>query len=70
MKARPAKNKKRTLHQPPAEVAMGEVMRKRPGAIAKMEAARAKLEKGRTVKMPSHPAPLTDEDRLNKYWYR
>ena len=68
MKARPAKNKKRQLHQPPPEVAMGEAMRKSPRAIAKMEAARAKLEKGRYVKMPSKRPPLTEEEWFRKNW--
>lgn len=68
MKARPAKSKKRTLHQPPPEVAMGEAMRKCPRAIAKMEAARAKLEKGRYIKMPSKRPPLTEEEWFRKNW--
>ena len=68
MKARPAKNKKKQLHQPPPEVVLGEEIRKHPKSIAKMEAARAKQEKGRYIKMPSHPAPLTDEEWLRKYW--
>ncbi len=47
---------------------MGEAMRKSPRAIAKMEAARAKLEKNRRIKMPAHPAPLTEAERLRKCW--
>lgn len=68
MKARPAKNKKKQLHQPPPEVVLGEEIRKHPKSIAKMEAARAKLEKGRYVKMPAHRRPLTVEEGILKQW--
>ncbi len=47
---------------------MGEAMRKCPRAIAKMEAARAKLEKGRYIKMPSKRPPLTEEEWFRKNW--
>lgn len=47
---------------------MGEAMRRHPSSIAEMEAARAKLEKGRYVKMPSKRPPLTEEEWFRKNW--
>ena len=56
MKARPAKNKKRTLHQPPAE--MVEALEYHDEGWAEMMGKeRAKLEKGQKVKMPSKQPP-------------
>ena len=68
MKARPAKNKKKQLHQPPPEFAVAAREHDTEWWKEHDALGRANIERGRYVKMPSHPVPLTDEERLLKQW--
>ena len=69
MKARPAKSKKRTLHQPPAEFAKAKRVHATEKWQQTMEADRVKIEKGLSVVMPAHRRPLTFEEYLDKHWH-
>lgn len=65
MKARPANTKGKKLHTPPPEFEAAEKVRNLPTFQAIMARRRAIIEAHRSVSMPSHPAPLTDDE-----WYR
>ena len=68
MKARPAKSKKKKLHQPPAEFEVAASEHATEWWKEQDALGRAIIEDGRYVKMPANRRPLTSEERLHKYW--
>ncbi len=68
MKARPAKNKKKQLHQPPPEFAVAAREHDTEWWKAQDALGRANIERGRYVKMPAHRRPLTVEEGILKQW--
>ena len=63
-----ARHAKAELHQTPAEFAEAAKVRGTRRWREEAEKDRAHAERLRGVKMPSHPAPLTQEQRLDKCW--